>query len=97
MRHLEALAAFFGVPVAYFFDAEVAARADADLELVVALSSRMLRDLALDAAGLSPDSLSAVAAVVTQLRRAEGSPARPAENATSTAAAARSERRRPPR
>ena len=54
MRHLEALAAFFGVPVAYFFDAEVAARADADLELVVALSNRMLRDLAVDAADVSP-------------------------------------------
>jgi transcriptional regulator with XRE-family HTH domain len=77
MRHLEGLAAFFGVPVAYFFAAEVAARVEADLELIVALTDRSLRQLPLDAAGLSPASLAAVSALVEQLRRLEGSPGRP--------------------
>jgi transcriptional regulator with XRE-family HTH domain len=96
MRHLESLAAFFGVPVAYFFDAAAAARVDADLDLIVALTNRPLRDLALDAAGLSTDSLVAVAAVIKQLRRAEGSPVRLAENTTRSDATARAHRRRAP-
>ena len=74
LRHLEGLAAFFGVPASYFIDAEVSARVDADLELIVTLNDGALRRLALDAAGLSPESLAAVSVLVKQLRRVEGLP-----------------------
>ena len=40
LRHLQALAEFFGVPVAYFFDDEVSSRVDAQLETLVAERSR---------------------------------------------------------
>src|SRR5690242_19066843 len=74
MRHLEALAAFFGVPVSYFFDEQVAARVDADLDLVVALADSPLRQLTLSAAGLSDDSRAAVLALIQHLRRLEATP-----------------------
>jgi transcriptional regulator with XRE-family HTH domain len=40
LRHLQALAEFFGVPVAYFFDDEVTSRVDAQLETLAAERSR---------------------------------------------------------
>src|SRR4051795_2991213 len=56
-RHLEALAGFFGVPPAYFFDDEVTARIDAELELLAALRDASVRRVALRAAGLSEESI----------------------------------------
>jgi hypothetical protein len=72
----------------------VSARVDADLELIVTLNDGALRQLALDAAGLSPDSLAAVSALVQQLRRVEGSPSLLAQTTTSADEPARSRRRR---
>ena len=71
-RHLEALADFFGVPPAYFFDDEAAARIDAELEVALALRDPVLRRLAVRAAGLSRESLVALVEMVERVRQLEG-------------------------
>jgi transcriptional regulator with XRE-family HTH domain len=71
-RHLEALADFFGVPPAYFFDDAVAARIDAELDLLVAMRDAAVRQIALRAVGLSPESLSAIADMIERVRQLEG-------------------------
>lgn len=48
-RHLEALAAFFRVPVAYFFDDEATERVDTQIALASALRHAGVRDIALRA------------------------------------------------
>jgi transcriptional regulator with XRE-family HTH domain len=73
-RHLEALADFFGVPPAYFFDDEASARIDAELEVALALRDPVLRRLAVRAAGLSRESLVALAEMVERVRLLEGLP-----------------------
>lgn len=75
--HLQALAEFFGVSPAYFFDDEAAARIDAQLELLAALRDASVRHLALRAFDLSPVSLAAIAAMVEHARRLEGLPTAP--------------------
>jgi transcriptional regulator with XRE-family HTH domain len=71
-KHLEVLADFFGVSPAYFFDDEAAARIEAELELLVALRDRPVRQLALRAFGLSPESLAAIAEMIERVRQLEG-------------------------
>lgn len=71
-KHLEALADFFGVSPAYFFDDEAAARIDAELELLTALRDASVRQLALRASGLSPQSLSTIAEMIERVRQLEG-------------------------
>lgn len=73
-RHLEALAGFFGVPPAYFFDDAAAERIDAELELLSALRDASVRRIALRAAGLSPKSLGAITEMVERVRELEGLP-----------------------
>ena len=73
-KHLEALADFFGVSPAYFFDDEAAARIDAELELLTALRDASVRQLALRASGLSPQSLSTIAEMIERVRQLEGIP-----------------------
>ncbi|MCP3804324.1 helix-turn-helix domain-containing protein [Allokutzneria sp. A3M-2-11 16] len=73
-RHLEALSGFFGVPVGYFFDDEVAERIDAELALLSALRDSSVRQLALRASGLSPKSLDAISEMVNRVREIEGLP-----------------------
>lgn len=63
-RHLEALSAFFGVPVAYFFDDVMTERIDAQLELISALRDGEVRDIALRTADLSPQARHMVADLV---------------------------------
>ncbi|WP_314173991.1 helix-turn-helix domain-containing protein [Streptomyces winkii] len=48
-RHLEALAAFFQVPVAYFFDDDTAERIDSQIALASAMRNAEVRDIALRA------------------------------------------------
>jgi len=72
MKHLHGLCAFFGVPVAYFFDEDLAARVDAQLELAASLREPSVRQLAIQAAGLSPESLEAITQIVHHARRIEG-------------------------
>lgn len=77
MQHVHALGRFFGVTPAYFFDSQVAAEVDAQLEVAVALRDAGVRAVALRAAGLSPKGLSAVAAIIEEVRLLEGLPKEP--------------------
>ncbi len=72
IKHLHGLCAFFGVPIAYFFDDEVAGRFDTQLELAASLRSPEVRDLATRAEGLSPDALEALTRMVEHARHLEG-------------------------
>jgi transcriptional regulator with XRE-family HTH domain len=74
MKHLNGLCAFFGVPIAYFFDEEVAARVDAQLRLAASLRDESVRDLAQQAEGLSVPTLRAITQIVQHARRIEGLP-----------------------
>ena len=73
-RHVEALAGFFGVPPAYFFDDEEAERIDAELALLDALRDAPVRQIALRANGLSAKSLETIAEMVDRVRELEGLP-----------------------
>jgi transcriptional regulator with XRE-family HTH domain len=73
-KHLEALADFFGVSPAYFFDDEAASWVDAELRLLTALRDASIRRIALRAAGLSPESLLTIAEMVRRVRELEGLP-----------------------
>ncbi|WIX93373.1 helix-turn-helix domain-containing protein [Amycolatopsis sp. DG1A-15b] len=73
-RHLEALARFFGVPPAYFFDESTATQVDAELALLAALRDASVRQIALRASGLSPKTLSAITQLVERAREIEGLP-----------------------
>lgn len=72
VRALEALAAGFGVSVAYFFDDETAARIEEDLGLLAALRDDLVRDVALHAAGLSEASLASIMQMISRAREWEG-------------------------
>ena len=71
-KHLEALASFFGVSPAYFFDDEATARIDAELRLLIALRDGPVRHLALRAHGISHESLAKIAEMVEWIRDLEG-------------------------
>ena len=73
-KHLEALADFFGVPPSYFFDDEAAARIDAELDLLASLRDMSVRQIALRAFGLSPESLATIAGMVERVRELERLP-----------------------
>src|SRR5690349_17144404 len=60
LRHLEALAEFFGVSPSYFFDEAASRRIDEQLELLVAFQDDGVRSIALRAAGLSGPSMEAI-------------------------------------
>jgi transcriptional regulator with XRE-family HTH domain len=74
MKHLHGLCAFFGVPIAYFFDEELAARVDAQLELASSLRAAYVRELAKQAKGLSDPALQAIIQIVQHARHIEGLP-----------------------
>jgi transcriptional regulator with XRE-family HTH domain len=74
LKHLEALAAFFGVPAAYFFDDDAAARIDAELDLLAKMRDVGVHRVALRMAGLSPRSLRSIAEVIERVRELEGLP-----------------------
>jgi transcriptional regulator with XRE-family HTH domain len=72
MRHLSALAAFFGVSPAYFFPDNEPGQDDTHAELIEVLRDDSVRDLALQAAGLSDRSLQAISQIIEGARSAEG-------------------------
>src|ERR1700730_9113691 len=72
MRHLHGLCAFFGVPIGYFFDEELEGRVNAQLELAASLRDPAVRELAMRAAGLSPEALHSLTLMVEHARRLEG-------------------------
>ncbi|HWM40052.1 MAG TPA: helix-turn-helix domain-containing protein [Streptomyces sp.] len=71
-RHLEGLAGFFGVPVAYFFDDETAAKVSEELEIIRRMRESGVQRVAARAAGLSPQSVEQVLATIEHIRRREG-------------------------
>jgi transcriptional regulator with XRE-family HTH domain len=71
-RHIEALATFFGVPAAYFFDDGAAARIDAELDLLAALRDSGVRQIAMRAAGLPPQGLESVRQIIELARSVSG-------------------------
>ncbi|KFU75772.1 MULTISPECIES: helix-turn-helix domain-containing protein [Amycolatopsis] len=70
-RHLEALAQFFGVSPAYFFDDEQSAKIAEELALLGALRDAGVRDVALRAVTLSPDGLDTISDMIDAIARRE--------------------------
>ncbi|MEV4317176.1 hypothetical protein [Actinocrispum sp. NPDC049592] len=65
---LEALAAFFGRPVAFFLDPEAS---NADMDLAVALREKGVRAIALRSADLSEASREAILTMIDRVREIE--------------------------
>lgn len=74
LRHLEVLARFFGVSLAYFLDEASYRRIEDQLASIALLRDQSVHRVAARAAGLSPDSLQAIAQMIEMARRAEGLP-----------------------
>lgn len=87
MRHLQALAWFFGVDPGYFFDTQQAEQIQGELDLVAALRDAEVRGVALRTAEASPvtrDAIRAFAEHATRLEegRSEPSQSPPAEGSS---------------
>lgn len=76
-RHLEALAQFFQVPPAYFFEDEQSARISEELVLLGALRDAGVRDVALRAVTLSPEGLGTISDMIEAIARREAGARRP--------------------
>ncbi|MCX5340304.1 helix-turn-helix domain-containing protein [Streptomyces sp. NPDC058409] len=72
MRHLEALADFFGVPPSYFFSAEDSERVESELALLTAFRDAEVRGVALRSSGLSSETLQTIRGFVERARALEG-------------------------
>lgn len=72
LQHIQGLAAFFGVPPAYFFDDDEEARVNEQLETLALLRDADVRSFALRAHGLDGPDLQALNAMLTSLRMARG-------------------------
>ena len=86
IKHLHGLCAFFGVPVEYFFDEDVARRFDAQLEVAASLRDPGVRQLATRALGLSADALETLTDMVEHVRQLEGLDTRPSKAQASNGA-----------
>ncbi len=73
-RHLAAIATLFGVPMEYFFDAEVADKINADLRLLTAIRDSGVHGVAMRAQGLSAASLASLEGIIDQVRKLERLP-----------------------
>jgi transcriptional regulator with XRE-family HTH domain len=71
---LGALARFFGVSVAYFFDDEVADSVQVELAALHAMRNAGVRAVAMRAAGMRADNLQAITAIMDQYRQMQGLP-----------------------
>ncbi len=71
---LSALAGFFGVSVAYFFDEKLADSVQAELAAVEAMKHAGVRSVAMRAAGMREDTLQAITAIMDQYRQMQGLP-----------------------
>lgn len=96
-RHLEALARYFGVTPDYFFDVAVAEDVRRELKFIAALRDAGVTNLALRAAGLTPDVLAAITVMVEQARKAQGLPDQPVEDARGDQPGAEGEHRTDPK
>ncbi|MFE2373613.1 XRE family transcriptional regulator [Streptomyces sp. NPDC059398] len=66
-RHLEALAAFFRVPVAYFFDDGTTERVDSQLAVATAMRNADVRDIALRAMSLDDAGRKSLARIIHEV------------------------------
>nr|WP_206442222.1 helix-turn-helix transcriptional regulator [Streptomyces boncukensis] len=71
---LAALARFFGVSVAYFFDEQVAKSVLAEVSAVEAMRQVGVRAVAMRAAGMREENLQAITAIMDQYRQMQGLP-----------------------
>ncbi|MGW7258749.1 helix-turn-helix domain-containing protein [Streptomyces sp. NPDC054834] len=71
---LAALARFFGVSVAYFFDDKVAESVLNEIAAVEALRQSGVRAVAMRAAGMKKENLQAITAIMDQYRQLQGLP-----------------------
>ncbi|WP_031465105.1 helix-turn-helix domain-containing protein [Sciscionella sediminilitoris] len=71
---LSALAKFFGVSVAYFFDEELADSVLSELAAVEAMRQSGVRAVAMRAAGLREENLEAITTIMDQYRQMQGLP-----------------------
>lgn len=70
-NHLEALASFFGVSPAFFFDETRGAQIEEQLAAAAAVRDAGVRSIALRASGLSPASLTAIMSMLERVRALE--------------------------
>lgn len=74
IRHLDALAEFFGVRTGYFTDDLVAEEVEAEFELRIAMHKSNVKDLALRVAGLDPLERAAMNRLLAQIISEHGEP-----------------------
>lgn len=67
IQHLGGLAAFFGVPVAYFLDDDEARKIDGQLALLRTLRDAQVTEIALRAADVSPSSRETIGELVRKV------------------------------
>ncbi|MFD5030243.1 helix-turn-helix domain-containing protein [Streptomyces sp. NPDC058405] len=72
MKHLEALAGFFGVSPSYFFSEESSERITAELSLLASMRDNQVRSVALRASGLSAETLETIQGFIERARELEG-------------------------
>ncbi|OEU88218.1 XRE family transcriptional regulator [Streptomyces abyssalis] len=75
-RHLEALAAFFDVPAAYFFDEETADRVDTQIALASALRNAEVRDIALRAMRMDDTGRASLLRIIAEVSELQSSDVR---------------------
>jgi transcriptional regulator with XRE-family HTH domain len=72
IKHIEAIAKFFGVPPSYFLDDESTQEITAQLELLAAMRDSNVREIATRASDLSEPALKMIKNVIDQTRQLEG-------------------------
>ena len=71
---VEAIARFFGVPADYFYNDDIAAWVEKEIRLVSALRNSPVKNISLQAYGLSEASLEVLVGTINRLRQLEGLP-----------------------
>ena len=84
VQKLWALATFFGVPIAYFFESEVERKVNAQLDLLGSMRDKRVTRLAQRAAGLPSDAINQVEQLVEVMRQLNGLPAGDDDSETDT-------------
>ncbi len=79
-RHLEALAQFFSVDVAYFFDNAASRQIADDIALLRSLADAGVQRIATRLGGLSSGSLRDIASIIERIRASEGLDAQQSES-----------------
>lgn len=74
MHHIRALAEFFGVPTAYFFDDDITRQVDAEINKVLDWRNTEEGEIALRISALSPEHRHAVSAMIDHLSAYEAQP-----------------------